>query len=114
MKEFIEKLAKKYGINDIENTRYDFDSTKYWRWSNELTTTNIRSFQYRKLPHKKIYPNGDKIGGGNLFIFDVIWSDDLSLAPALLLDFPSNQYKNFRYRLLPKQLGEKYQYVYEI
>lgn len=104
---------------DIEETHYTFSprincnpdtiSKNYYS-----TSKGIVSTRYEKLSYKKIYPNGDKIGGGNLLMFDVIWSDDKSLVPAAILGFPTNQYKNFKYRLLPKQLGEMYQYIYEV
>lgn len=76
----------------------------------------MRVRYHKVLGYKKIYPTNktDNITGKNLLMFDVIWSDDLSLAPASLLGFPTNEYKKFKYRLLPKQLGEDYQYVYEI
>lgn len=124
MKEFIEKLAKEKMISDVENTKYTLERIKEVYWSTHLNRLvescccgkilYLKHIRHQKLSYKKIYPNGDKIGGGNLLMFDVIWSDDKSLVPAAILGFPTNEYKNFKYRLLPKQLGEMYQYIYEV
>lgn len=75
---------------------------------------NVRHGSLYPTEYKKIFPGNSVITGKNLLCFDVIWSDDLNLLPACLLGFPTNQYRDYRYRILPKLFSEQYQYCYEI